>query len=77
MKTIKHEMEYAPGVVLSGMIIKGDWEGDPDVPGGARIIEPYVDDLEVIINGVDRYHWLNDACIDEMCIAFVEHWESR
>ncbi|ORC37279.1 hypothetical protein B4O97_03555 [Marispirochaeta aestuarii] len=58
---------YFYGFDISGVIISGDWEGDPDVPNGTREIDPYVEDLEIKNHdGTDMYEHVSDKFI-EMC----------
>jgi hypothetical protein len=55
------------GLPVTGKIIIGDWEGDPDVPNGVRTYPPYVEDLAVTTpDGTDIYEMLKESAIDEI-----------
>ena len=60
----KTETEYK-GLKCVGYVVFGDMEGH-------RILETYVEDLEVEVNGYDIYDMLTDAAKDDITSALID-----
>lgn len=59
------------GLTIKGDLIKGAYEGDPDVPGGLRKLPTYIDDLAVI--APDGYDITDEFCdLDKLEAYAVE-----
>ena len=56
------------GLEVEYEIIKGDWGGDPDVPGGVHIFPDYVEYAIIYTpDGTDITDCLNDKTYQEIC----------
>lgn len=68
MKTTK-DIFMERGILFELDIVTGDWEGNPEVPGGKRYLEPYVSDMTAMLNGEDITDMIRQD--DEFMIELV------
>lgn len=71
MSEVQVTIEYK-GLDCTGVIIVGDWEGDPSVERGVHRLDPYVQDLRVEANGEDVTELLSDYGEAQICAAMLE-----
>jgi hypothetical protein len=61
------------GLQVEYSISVGDWEGDPDVPGGVNKFPPYIDELIILSpDGEDIADLFCDNAIDNLEIEILE-----
>ena len=76
MNHIKHSCKYK-SFTVSGTIIVGDWEGDPDTPNCVNRLEPYVDELWICTNDGEDYCGMEVFTVkfeDECADALIKSW---
>ena len=67
-------IEYE-GFEVSGHVTSGAWEGDPGVPGGTRVLAPYVEDLSICIDEYEHYMDLKPEFIERAERALLDEWK--
>lgn len=65
---------YYRGLMVSGTIITGDWEGDPSIPNGVNYLPPYASELFVHSqDGDDITDMLTEEALEECEQALLEY----
>jgi hypothetical protein len=54
------------GLDVTGELIIGDWYGDNTIPNGTKMLDPYIDDMDVYAGGESIIDWLTEEAIDSI-----------
>lgn len=67
------------GLLVTGVITPGGWEGDPSIPRGTHPLEDTLDDLDVLSpSGESLFEYLTPEALDEIIdIIFQEETLDR
>lgn len=74
---MKHRTTWK-GLEVEADIVTGDWEGDPDVPGGVHYFPPYVEAFIVCApDGTDLTELLTEEADEQIMQKVLEEFINK